>query len=81
MRFNLTGIWASKPRFKIAGMAVMGGFWIDLLGISAGCLTTGADLPQAVKALRTRHTADLSRAMYRAMYAVMCILVTKLRHG
>ena len=42
-------------------------FWIDLLGISAGCLTTGAYLPQAMKVLRTRHTRDLSLAMYIVM--------------
>ena len=47
----------------------MGLFWIDLLGISAGCLTTGAYLPQALKVLRTRHTRDLSLAMYVVMTA------------
>jgi MtN3 and saliva related transmembrane protein len=47
----------------------MGIFWIDLLGISAGCLTTGAYLPQALKVLRTRHTRDLSLAMYVVMSA------------
>ena len=44
-------------------------FWIDLLGIAAGCLTTGAYLPQAVKVLRTRQTRDLSLAMYLVMSA------------
>lgn len=47
----------------------MGLFWIDLLGIAAGCLTTGAYLPQALKVLRTRHTRDLSLAMYVVMTA------------
>jgi MtN3 and saliva related transmembrane protein len=41
--------------------------WIDLLGLSAAALTTGAFLPQAVKVLRTRHTRDLSLAMYLVM--------------
>ena len=42
-------------------------FWIDLLGITAGCLTAGAYLPQALKVLRSRHTRDLSLAMYVVM--------------
>jgi MtN3 and saliva related transmembrane protein len=37
---------------------------IDLLGYAAGAMTTASFLPQAVKALRTRRTRDISLAMY-----------------
>ncbi len=33
---------------------------IDLLGYAASMASGGAFLPQAIRALRTRHTADLS---------------------
>jgi MtN3 and saliva related transmembrane protein len=36
----------------------------DLVGYAAGAMTTLAFLPQAVKALRTRRTNDISLAMY-----------------
>lgn len=55
----------------------MGGFsCIDLLGLSAGVLTTGAYLPQAIKLLRTQHTHDLSLTLYLVMSAgTLCWLV------
>ncbi len=37
---------------------------MDIVGYSAGALTTIAFLPQVIKAWRTRRTADLSLSMY-----------------
>jgi len=38
--------------------------WITILGLTAAALTTISFLPQAVKAIRTRKTKDLSLLMY-----------------
>jgi MtN3 and saliva related transmembrane protein len=43
--------------------------WIELLGLAAGVLTTGAFLPQALKTWRTRAVRDLSLPMYLALSA------------
>lgn len=40
---------------------------LTLLGLAAGCCTTVAYLPQAMKAWRTRSTQDVSRAMFLLM--------------
>jgi MtN3 and saliva related transmembrane protein len=37
---------------------------IEFLGVAAGCFTTGAFAPQALKILRTRRVDDISMAMY-----------------
>lgn len=37
---------------------------ITLLGIIAGCCTTGASVPQVLKIIKTKKTRDLSLAMY-----------------
>lgn len=42
---------------------------ITLIGISAGTLTTLAFLPQALRAWKTRSTADVSLVMFLAMCA------------
>ncbi len=38
--------------------------FITILGLVAATCTTIAFLPQAIKAIRTRHTKDLSLGMY-----------------
>ena len=38
--------------------------WTTIIGIAAGVCTTIAFLPQAIKALKTRQTKDLSLGMY-----------------
>jgi MtN3 and saliva related transmembrane protein len=42
---------------------------VEVLGFVAGSLTTLAYLPQVVKALRSRHTRDLSLPMYLILAA------------
>lgn len=37
---------------------------IDWIGSAAAILTTSAFIPQVLKVLRTRHTADISLGMY-----------------
>ena len=37
---------------------------IEMIGLLAGCCTTGAFAPQAVKILKTRRVDDISLAMY-----------------
>lgn len=36
---------------------------VQLLGLAAACLTTVSFVPQAIKAIRTKHTKDLSLSM------------------
>ena len=38
--------------------------WMTVLGLTAAVCTTTSFLPQVVKTIRTRHTADLSLLMY-----------------
>ena len=38
--------------------------WITVLGLIAASCTTISFLPQAVKAIKTKHTKDLSLGMY-----------------
>lgn len=38
--------------------------FITVIGLIAACCTTIAFLPQAIKAIRTKHTRDLSLLMY-----------------
>lgn len=38
--------------------------FITIIGLIAACCTTIAFLPQAIKAIRTKHTRDLSLVMY-----------------
>ena len=38
--------------------------WITVMGYLAGVCTTSAFLPQALKIVQTKHTQDLSLAMY-----------------
>lgn len=40
---------------------------LDLLGFFAAILTTIAYVPQAIKIIRTKHTRDLSLAMYSVL--------------
>ncbi len=37
---------------------------IEILGIIAGCLTTGSFVPQAIKILKTRDVSGISLLMY-----------------
>ncbi len=37
---------------------------IEVLGIIAGCLTTGSFVPQAIKILKTRDVSGISLLMY-----------------
>ncbi len=38
--------------------------YIEILGLVAAFLTTGAFLPQAIKVIKTKNTNDLSLSMY-----------------
>ena len=38
--------------------------WITVMGYIAGACTTTAFFPQAIKIVKTKHTKDLSLAMY-----------------
>jgi MtN3 and saliva related transmembrane protein len=38
--------------------------WIKILGIAAAILTTAANIPQAIKMIRTRSTKSISAATY-----------------
>ncbi len=38
--------------------------WISILGILAGCCTTGASVPQVLKIIKTKKTRDISLMMY-----------------
>lgn len=38
--------------------------WVTVMGYVAGACTTSAFLPQAIKIVKTKHTKDLSLAMY-----------------
>ncbi len=38
--------------------------WISVLGIVAGCCTTGAFVPQILRIIKTRKTQDISLMMY-----------------
>jgi len=40
---------------------------VTILGLIAASLTTGSFLPQAIKAIRTKQTKDLSLGMYTAL--------------
>ncbi|OFX88720.1 MAG: hypothetical protein A2W99_04425 [Bacteroidetes bacterium GWF2_33_16] len=40
---------------------------ITILGLVAASLTTGSFLPQAIKAIKTKHTKDLSLGMYSVL--------------
>jgi MtN3 and saliva related transmembrane protein len=48
---------------------------VEALGAVAGLLTTVSFVPQVVKTLRTRHTADISLAMW-VMFSVGVVLWT-----
>ena len=53
-----------------------------VIGFLAGCLTTIAFLPQAIKAWRTRSTGDLSLGMFLTFcLGVICWLVYGLALG
>ena len=39
----------------------------ELLGIIAGCLTTGSFVPQAIKIMKTRDVSGISLLMYIAL--------------
>lgn len=41
--------------------------YIDLIGFSAGTLTTLAFLPQVIKAWKTKHTKDISLITFMAL--------------
>ncbi len=47
----------------------MATFSTELIGLVAGCLTTGAFLPQVLKTWRSRSVRDLSLRMYLALAA------------
>jgi MtN3 and saliva related transmembrane protein len=54
----------------------------SLIGFLAGCLTTIAFLPQAIKAWRTRSTSDLSLTMFLTFcLGVICWIVYGLALG
>ncbi len=40
---------------------------VELLGMAAGCLTTGSFIPQAIKIMRTRDVSGISLLMYIAL--------------
>jgi len=40
---------------------------VTILGLVAACFTTGSFLPQAIKAIKTKHTKDLSLGMYSVL--------------
>jgi MtN3 and saliva related transmembrane protein len=40
---------------------------VTILGLVAASLTTGSFLPQAIKAIKTKHTKDLSLGMYSVL--------------
>lgn len=40
---------------------------VELLGMTAGCLTTGSFIPQAIKIMRTRDVSGISLLMYIAL--------------
>lgn len=48
---------------------------ITLIGFAAAICTTLALLPQVIKAVRTKHTADLSFAMYLLLAAGILLWV------
>ena len=41
----------------------------DYVGFAAGCITTAAFMPQVIKTLRTKSTADISLGMYLLLAA------------
>jgi len=41
--------------------------YATILGLVAASLTTGSFLPQAIKAIRSKHTKDLSLGMYSVL--------------
>jgi len=49
---------------------------MTVLGLAAGCCTTLAYLPQALKAWRTRSTHDISAAMFLLMVAGIALWLT-----
>ena len=42
--------------------------WIEILGIGAAILTTAANVPQAVKIIRTRSTESISTLTYILLF-------------
>ena len=40
---------------------------VELLGMTAGCQTTGSFIPQAIKIMRTRDVSGISLLMYIAL--------------
>lgn len=45
---------------------------VDVLGTIGATLTTIASVPQAIKVIKTRHTNDLSLAMYVMIFVGTC---------
>lgn len=45
---------------------------VDIIGTVGAILTTIAAVPQATKVIRTRHTNDLSLAMYIMIFVGTC---------
>jgi len=50
--------------------------WISILGIVAGCCTTGASVPQVLKIIKTRKTRDISLMMYCAVTLGVMLWIT-----
>ncbi len=50
--------------------------WISILGILAGCCTTGASIPQVLKIIKTKRTRDISLIMYCTMTLGIILWIT-----
>ncbi|WP_419785077.1 SemiSWEET family sugar transporter [Pseudodesulfovibrio sp.] len=48
---------------------------IELIGILAGCCTTAAFAPQAIRTWRTRSVADISLGMYGLFCTGVCLWI------
>ena len=54
---------------------------LEIVGIIAGIATTGSFIPQALKVYKTKHTGDLSAAMFLLMaFGLSLWLVYGIQH-
>ena len=47
--------------------------YVEILGLTAAVLTTGSFFPQAIKAIKTKNTSDLSLSMYSMFVGGVCL--------
>jgi MtN3 and saliva related transmembrane protein len=47
--------------------------WLTIIGLMAAACTTAAFLPQVVRSARSKHTKDISLAMYSLFTVGICL--------